>query len=222
MKNVKKLGFLMAALALVGVGATRVHAATNHNFNATIGGTWDINGMHSTGRYFEGHSTQIPAENLSYFAFDLSSIKGKHATHASITVPGTNDWSFNTPWTGHTPLLQFKQKVQVIDTSRFTVSNILNGMPNPANNWMIYHYEQSFENLSYEWDPDGFTHNYELTPPRFPNTLAKIQAMVNAGGTQVILIMSGFGTTASTEEYKYNGTGVAFTTPVVLTVTTSN
>ncbi|MDP9174060.1 MAG: hypothetical protein M3O30_09375 [Planctomycetota bacterium] len=221
MMNTKKLSFWMAAVALMGIGAANVRAA-DHNINANAAGTWDQNGVHTTGRYFIGHSTQIPADTLSYFAFDFSSIKGKHATHASITVPGTNDWTFTVPWTGHTPLLQFKQKVQVVDTSRFTVGNILNGMPNPANNWQIYHYEQSLANLSYAWFPDGHTHNYEITPPRFPETLAKIQSMVNAGGTQVILIMSGFGTTARTEEYKFNGTGVAFNQAVTLTVSTSN
>ncbi|MDP9174058.1 MAG: hypothetical protein M3O30_09365 [Planctomycetota bacterium] len=221
MISTKKLGLWMAAVALMGIGAANVQAA-NHNINANAAGTWDKNGKHSTGRYFVGHSTQIPADTISYFVFDLSSIKGKHVTHASITVPGTNDWNFTVPWTGHNPLFQFKQKSTNMDTSRFTTRDITNGMPNPADNWKIYHYEQSLENLSYAWFPDGHTHNYEITPPRFPATLAKVQAMVNAGGNWPIFMCSGFGTTARTEEYQYTGTGRAFNQAVTMFVTTSN
>ncbi len=226
MQKSRKVSLWMAALAMIGIGTATVQASI-HTVTARLAGTWDANGHHTTGRYFVGHSTEIPTETISYFVFNLASVKGIHVQDAVINVPGTSDWAFTANWTGHPAgqtAFQFKQKETGLAMSRFTENDILNGMPNPSDNWMIYHYEQTEENLSYAWFPDGFTHNYEITPfhgTRFPATLAKVQAAVNGGGDFIVFLCSGFGQTLRTEQYQYNGTGVAFNHPVVLSINTN-
>ncbi len=226
MQKSRKVSLWMAALAMIGIGAASVQAAT-HSVTAHLAGTWDTTGHHTTGRYFVGHSTQIPADTISYFVFNLASVKGKHVNDAVITVPGTNDWAFTANWTA-APAGQTKFQMKTKETGlagRFSERDILNGMPNAKDNWTIYHYEMSEENLSYAWFPDGHTHSFEITPfhgTRFPATLAKVQAAVNGGGDFLIFLCSGFGQTLRTEEYEYNGTGVAFNRPVVLTFFTTN
>ncbi len=227
MKIVKKLSIWLAALAFVGFSANSAQAVVARRVTATLAGTWDASGHHTTGRYFMGHSTQIPSDTISYFIFNLASVKGKHVTDASINVPGSNDWNFTIPWTAH-PAGQTAFQGKFKETglsSRFTLNDILKGMPNARDNWQIYHYEMSEENLSYAWFPDSHTHDFEITPfhgTRFPATLAKVQAAVNGGGQFAVFMVSGFGQTARTEEYGYNGTGLPFNRPVVLTFFTSN
>ncbi len=226
MQKSQKVGLWIASLAMIGLGTATVQAAT-HTVNARLSGTWDANGRHTTGRYFVGHSTEIPTDTISYLVFNLNSVKGKHVQDAVITVPGNNDWGYTVPWGGHPAgqtAFQFKTKTTGVAIGRFTNADILNGMPNPRDNWMIYHYEMSEENLSYAWYPDSHTHDFEITPfhgTRFPATLAKVQKAVDSGGDFIVCLVSGFGQTAKTEEYNY-GTGLPFTTHIVLTFTTTN
>lgn len=201
-------------LALVAVAAVHVKAAT-HTLKAITCGTWDSAGNHTVGEYFTGFSRERPNNTVSYFIFDLSSIKGKNVTNCNLTITGTKDFAFTAIWANHTPTHQFKIGCTPMNPGKLTVAQITTGNHN-SSIWKDVHSEQ---NLGYGWLPDGLHPGFHLDAFHYNNQ--RLQAAVNAGGLFALFGVERFDNQNTGEQYIWGQSKFAGT-QLELNVTTSN
>lgn len=204
----------ITGLALLCVSAVAVSAAT-HDFKALSCGTWDSAGTHTVGEYFTGFSKERSHDTVSYFIFDLSSIKGKKVTNCNLTIEGTKDFTFTAVWSGHTPVHQFKVGMTPMNPSKLTVAQITTGNHNPAV-WKAVHSEQ---NLGYRWTPDGVHAGARFDAFHYNNQ--RFQAAVNAGGQFAMFGVQRFSSGNTGEQYIWENSKFAGA-ELVMHVTTSD
>jgi len=185
-------------------------SVTTYTLVATSCGTWNSSGVHTTGEYFVGHSTDRPDETLAYFVFDLTPVAGKTVTDASLTLPGTGDWTITVPDAAHTPALQFK-----LGATPLPASLTLAQVTGAGDDTSVYPDVHAEQDLGFGWVPSGSTTN---TYGAFTYDTGRLQSAANAGGLYPIFAVQRFGETATTEEYLYGGS--VFGPGIVFDVTT--
>jgi hypothetical protein len=204
---------LAGALALVGCSYPVVlGTVTTHQLLALQCGTWNSLGVRTTGEYFVGHSAARPNDTLSYFVFDLSSVKGKTVTAASLTIPGTSDWKITVPEPGTTTLMAFKLGITPLPAN-LTLARVTGGASDPS----VYQDVRMEQDLGFEWVPTGSTSNaYDA----FHYDNPRLQHALDAGGLYALFAVDRFtqGDMAATEEYLYGGGSCG--SNIVLTVET--
>jgi hypothetical protein len=208
-RSLRGLWLLGVSLTLAGCSYdVTLGNLTTYALAATTSGTWDSSGVHATGVYFVGHTTDPPDDTLSYFVFDLTPVAGKTVTDASLTLPGTSDWKITVP--GTQPLaLQFKLGATPLPAS-LTLAQVTGGSDDTS----VYPDVSAEQDLGFAWVPSGSTTN---TYGAFTYDTTRLQDAVNAGGLYPIFAVQRFGQTATTAEYLYGG-GV-FGPGIVLDVT---
>jgi hypothetical protein len=182
---------------------------TTHPLVAVSCGTWDSLGVHTTGVYFVGHTTAKPDDTISYFVFDLTSVRGLTLTGASLTLPGTADWKITVP-APMTPALQFKMGTTPLPSS-LTLARVTGASDDTG----VYSEVHAEQDLGFGWVSSGSDTN---TYDAFYYGNARLQNAVSAGGLYPIFAVQRFGEAAATDEYLYGG-GV-FAPGIVLHVTT--
>ena len=202
---------LVATVSLVGCSYDVVlGSVTSHRLPALQCGTWNSLGVHTAGDYFVGHSAARPNDTLSYFVFDLSSVRGKTITRASLTLPGTSDWRITVPEPPPTTLLAFKQGATPLPPG-LTLARVTGA----ASDLTVYQDVRAEQDLGFGWFASGSTSN---TCDAFHYDNQRLQRAANAGGMYPLFAVDRFTNMASTEEYLYGG-GVCGP-DVVLTVET--
>ena len=149
---------------------------------ATACGTWNDAGQHTVGSYQIGHSSELPHQTAAYFIFDLTPIKGRTVTAASVTIPGTTDFHITGEWPTHpagTPALQFKVGIAPQNKAAMSVTDITTG----NNNITLYLNATDAnrnQDLGYGWVPDGVHQGKAFDAHHFDP--ARLQDEVNQGG----------------------------------------
>jgi hypothetical protein len=192
----------------VTLGGVTTSAPTYALF-ATSCGTWNSAGVHTTGEYFVGHSTDRPDDTTAYFVFDLTPIAGKTVTAASLTLPGTSDWKITVADANETPALQFKLGATPLPAS-LTLAQVTGG----SDDVHVYPDVYAEQDLGFDWVPSGGTTNSYAA---FYYDKTRLQAAVDAGGLYPIFAVQRFAESATTEEYFYGDS--VFGPGIVLDVT---
>ena len=129
--------------------------------------------------------------------FNLASVKGKTVSAASVTIPGTRDWTFTANWTNHTPLHQFKVGITPMPGT-LNIGHITGGSNDPR----VFRDVHNEQNLGYGWTPDGTASRsydtFHYDPGRFQNA-------VNRGEQLALFAVSRFGADLRTEQYIFGG-----------------
>ena len=191
-------GLLLVAASLVGCSYDVVlGSVTSHRLPALQCGTWNSLGIHTTGDYFVGHSAARPNDTLSYFVFDLSPVRGKTITAASLTMPGTSDWRITVAEPAPTTLLAFKLGTTPLPAS-LTLARVTGGASDQA----VYQDVRAEQDLGFGWFASGSTTN---TCDAFHYDNQRLQRAANAGGMYALFAVDRFTNMSSTEEYLYGG-----------------
>ncbi len=224
MRNARKVGLFMAALAAVGVWAASAQADVTRNLVCQACGTWNDQGTHTShSNYQIGYSTQLPHHQAAYYVFDLSSIKGKKVTNLNCTIPGSTDYNITDVWVGHNPAHQFR--VTMRDQGPNSVNDIVNGNNN-GGLWINATDENRNPEMGYAWVKDGVHRGlaFDCWHFQLPSSADfdgyTFQPAVNRGGQHVLWACDGFDNQAGRENYIWGNTG--FNHGIVLHVTTTN
>jgi len=127
---------------------------TTFQLTALASGNWNSAGVHTIGNYQIGHSTQLPHQQVAYFEFDLTPVKGRSVTDALILIPGSTDYDIGTLYPKDCTSTCFKAGIAAAGT--FSTEDVVS--PSSNNNTEIYLSggdSNRDPELGYGWVPNG-------------------------------------------------------------------
>jgi hypothetical protein len=162
---------------------------TTFQLTALASGNWNSAGIHTIGNYQIGHSTQLPNQQVSYFEFNFSSIRGRTVRAGFVLIPGSTDYDIGTTYHPSecppAPGACFKVGIRPGTDLGYSAAEIVDASSNHNTALAGALLGNQNQDLGYGWVANGLHLGFEFGAYTF--NLSQLQDMVTAGGDQVFL-----------------------------------